>query len=108
VSNVSSGGDLRKKLLKSEQAKSTSRKTRAQDAASPAVSRFASPVITIEEPNGEPFIPTKRSPKINNVFFTNTTFYTLTRLIEVCRSSPYADHFVLKLSNFHCSFSTLG
>lgn len=89
VSNVSSGGDLRKKLLKSEQAKSTNRKTRAQDVASPAVSRFASPVVMIEEPNGEPFMPTKRSSKINNVFFTNTTFYALMRLIEVCSIASF-------------------
>jgi len=80
--NISSSGDLRKKLLKSEQAKSTSRKTRAQDAASPAVSRFASPV-PVEDERSESSIPSKRSLKVNNVFFTNTTFYTLLRLIEV-------------------------
>lgn len=80
--NISSSGDLRKKLLKSEQAKSTSRKTRAQDAASPAVSRFASPV-PVEDERGEPSVPSKRSLKVNNVFFTNTTFYALLRLIEV-------------------------
>ncbi|KAF9525755.1 hypothetical protein CPB83DRAFT_859047 [Crepidotus variabilis] len=86
--NVSSSGDLRKKLLKSEQAKSTSRKTRAQEAASPAASRFASPV-PMEEDKGESSsttLPSKRSPKINNVFFTNTTFYTLMRLIEMLYS----------------------
>ncbi|KAG5641578.1 hypothetical protein DXG03_004691 [Asterophora parasitica] len=46
---LSSGGDLRKKLLKSEQAKSTNRKTRAQEAASPVVSRLASPVLVEED-----------------------------------------------------------
>lgn len=50
LANVSSGGDLRKKLLKSEQAKSTSRKTRAQETGpSPLVSRFAS--LVFEEDN---------------------------------------------------------
>jgi len=85
ASNVSSGGDLRKKLLKSEQAKSTSRKTRAQEAASPAVSRFASPV-PVDEEKGVPLLPPRRSTKINNVFFTNTTFYALLRLIELLYS----------------------
>lgn len=80
--NVSSGGDLRKKLLKSEQAKLTSRKTRAQEAASPAASRFASPV-PVEEERTEFVSSHKRSPKTTNVFFTNTTFYALLRLIEV-------------------------
>ena len=46
--NMSSGGDLRKKLLKSEQAKSTSRKTRAHNA-SPAISRLASPALVDDE-----------------------------------------------------------
>lgn len=88
--NVSSSGDLRKKLLKSEQAKSTNRKTRGA-AASPAVSRFASPVVMDDDRGmfGENFTfvsPTmsgKRPTKIPNVFFTNTTFYALMRLIEV-------------------------
>ncbi|KIM73980.1 hypothetical protein PILCRDRAFT_92808 [Piloderma croceum F 1598] len=42
---VSSGADLRKKLLKSEQAKSTGRKTRAQEVASPSGSRQATPAV---------------------------------------------------------------
>lgn len=85
----SSGGDLRKKLLKSEQAKSTSRKTRAQDAAaSPVASRFASPVIVDEEKDaridhGTSFVLGRRSSKVTNVFFTNTTFYAMMRLLEV-------------------------
>ena len=89
---VSSGGDLRKKLLKSEQAKSTGRKTRAQEAASPAVSRFASPV-PVDDERIESTLSHKRSPKINNIFFTNTTFYVLLRLIEVfiLNDSPDAD-----------------
>ena len=82
LANVSSGGDLRKKLLKSEQAKSTSRKTRAQEAGSPpSISRFASPVLNEED--NKPESSCKRSLKISNNFFTNTTFYTLMRLIEV-------------------------
>ena len=110
VANVSSGGDLRKKLLKSEQAKSTNRKTRAQDVASPAVSRFASPVVMVEEPSGEPFIPTKRSSKINNVFFSNTTFYALMRLIEVCNtlSLLFGSHKICYIDCFRCSCFTLG
>ena len=84
LANVSSGGDLRKKLLKSEQAKSTSRKTRAQEAgSSPSVSRFASPVFNEEDNKPESSTSCKRSLKISNNFFTNTTFYTLMRLIEV-------------------------
>ncbi|KAF4616526.1 hypothetical protein D9613_008571 [Agrocybe pediades] len=91
--NVSSSGDLRKKLLKSEQAKSTNRKTRGA-AASPAGSRFASPVVMDDERSmfGENFTfvsPTmtgKRPTKIPNVFFTNTTFYTLLRIVEILYS----------------------
>ncbi|PPQ82593.1 hypothetical protein CVT25_007107 [Psilocybe cyanescens] len=91
TANVSSGGDLRKKLLKSEQAKMTNRKTRGGP--SPAVSRFASPAVLDDERGlgGEreamfvfPPGAGKRSSKFNNVFFTNTTFYALLRLIEVC------------------------
>lgn len=79
--NVSSGGDLRKKLLKSEQAKSTSRKTRAQEAAaSPAGSRLASPVFENDDSAAQAAVANKRK---RNIFFTNTTFYALLRLIEV-------------------------
>lgn len=79
--NVSNGGDLRKKLLKSEQAKSTSRKTRAQEAAaSPAVSRLASPVLENDDSAAQAAAGNKRK---RNIFFTNTTFYALLRLIEV-------------------------
>lgn len=63
-------GDLRKSLLKSEQAKVTNRKTRAQEANSPPVSRLASPV------------PMEGTPK-KGFFFTNTTYYVLLRLLEV-------------------------
>lgn len=87
----SSGGDLRKKLLKSEQAKSTSRKTRAQEAAaSPSASRFASPVIIDEDKDTRGDLaahgPGHRSSKIANVFFTNTTFYAMMRLLQVLYS----------------------
>lgn len=82
---VSSSGDLRKKLLKSEQAKSTSRKTRAQDAASPSVSRLASPAPTDDEPRGDALGSGRRLSR-KNIFFTNTVFYTLLRLLEVCFS----------------------
>lgn len=80
--NMSSGGDLRKKLLKSEQAKLTGRKTRAQEAAvSPAVSRLASPVFENSDSAAQAAVANKRK---RNIFFTNTTFYALLRLIEVC------------------------
>ncbi|KII91290.1 hypothetical protein PLICRDRAFT_105502 [Plicaturopsis crispa FD-325 SS-3] len=91
-------GDLRKKLLKSEQAKSTIRKTRAQEAASPSSSRMASPAIAdtapvdgAESSANEPSASvttdsdaTKHAQK--NVFFSNTVFYTLLRIIEVLYS----------------------
>ena len=84
---LSSGGDLRKKLLKSEQAKMTGRKTRAHDA-SPSMSRLASPAPMEvvegagEEGKNEPGDSTKRVSR-RYVFFTNAVFYTLLRLIEV-------------------------
>lgn len=74
-------GDLRKKLLKSEQAKSTIRKTRAQEAASPSLSRVPSPTPT----DGGPSEGQQR--RVKNTFFTNTNFYVLLRLLEVCWSA---------------------
>ncbi|KAF9260585.1 hypothetical protein L218DRAFT_1079264 [Marasmius fiardii PR-910] len=78
------GGDLRKKLL----AKSTNRRTRAQEAASPSISRLASPVPSPEEEvkadslaNGNIRRGSRRI-----IFFTNTTFYVLLRLLEVLYS----------------------
>lgn len=88
---ASSGGDLRKKLLKSEQAKSTSRKTRAQDGTSPAPSRPVSPtppdvmqVDGVDEGKAEaegasPSRPASRK----HVFFCNNIYYVLLRLLEV-------------------------
>lgn len=79
-----SGGDLRKKLLKSEQAKLASKKTRGQDGATPAGSRFASPVPeNFEAIQGVPGVQPRRLSRRNN-FFTNTTFYVLLRQLEVC------------------------
>ncbi|KAG7097684.1 hypothetical protein E1B28_005009 [Marasmius oreades] len=78
------GGDLRKKLL----AKSTNRRTRAQEAASPSISRLASPVPSPdEELKSDPSTTgnTRRGLK-KNIFFTNTTFYVLLRLLEVLYS----------------------
>lgn len=75
------GGDLRKKLL----AKSTNRRTRAQEAASPSISRLASPVPSPdEELKSDPLTAgnTRRGLR-KNIFFTNTTFYVLLRLLEV-------------------------
>ncbi|GLB39349.1 putative histone deacetylase (HDAC) interacting [Lyophyllum shimeji] len=84
---ISSGGDLRKKLLKAEQAKSTNRKTRAQEAASPIMSRLASPVLVDEDARAaaEASSQNRRASR-RNIFFTNTTFYALLRLIEVLYS----------------------
>ncbi|KAF9075605.1 hypothetical protein BDP27DRAFT_1315333 [Rhodocollybia butyracea] len=77
-----SGGDLRKKLLKSEQAKS-GRKTRTGAAQpSPSVSRFASPAPTTER--NAKILPT--TTRKRGIFFTNTTFYVLLRLIGVLYS----------------------
>ncbi|TFK75487.1 hypothetical protein BDN72DRAFT_440795 [Pluteus cervinus] len=101
---ANAGGDLRKKLLKSEQAKSTNKKTRAQQgSASPSASRVASPVSTIDEDpkegtssattsaiNPQPVASTstssnQKAPK-KNIFLANTAFYVLIRLIEVVYS----------------------
>ncbi|EGN92496.1 hypothetical protein SERLA73DRAFT_117204 [Serpula lacrymans var. lacrymans S7.3] len=80
------GGDLRKKLLKSEQAKSTSRKARGQDA-SPSTSRPASPAIAdmmqVDCADGsQREAMLKKLPK-KSVFFSNTIFYVLLRLLEI-------------------------
>ncbi|KIJ15185.1 hypothetical protein PAXINDRAFT_134088 [Paxillus involutus ATCC 200175] len=91
---VSSSGDLRKKLLKSEQAKSTIRKTRAQDGPSPAPSRPASPALPdgmsvdgTEEGKveGEGSSQPRPAPR-KHVFFCNNIFYVLLRLFEVLYS----------------------
>ncbi|KAI0302797.1 hypothetical protein B0F90DRAFT_1627282 [Multifurca ochricompacta] len=89
------GGDLRKSLLKSEQAKSTRGQAQAQanpplvPSPSPKSSTRASPapasapVADNEDSarNDAPSLPIRRS------FFTNTWFYTLLRMVEVlyCR-----------------------
>ena len=88
-------GDLRKRLLKSEQAKS-SRRTRAQDVTSPGSSRPGSPVLvdaplpereTSPQINGQalsaPSSPTETRLQRKGTFFTNTHFYVLFRLLEV-------------------------
>lgn len=87
---ASGSGDLRKKLLKSEQAKLTNgRKTRAQDAPSPTSSRVTSPALATDEPSLESSSQNSNSRKTRkNIFFTNTPFYVLLRLIEVCLGSP--------------------
>ena len=82
------GGDLRKKLLKSEQAKS-SRKTRA-GIGSPAGSRPASPALLDEDMRvvttigdlADSIREARRNPR-RYIFFTNTTFYVLIRLLQV-------------------------
>ncbi|KAE9392487.1 hypothetical protein BT96DRAFT_944593 [Gymnopus androsaceus JB14] len=78
-----SGGDLRKKLLKSEQAKS-GRKTRAGVIqSSPSVSRFASPTPTSGEQISK-IVP--KTARKQATFFTNTTLYVLLRLVGVLYS----------------------
>ncbi|KAJ7726062.1 hypothetical protein DFH07DRAFT_246063 [Mycena maculata] len=85
ASSGSGSGDLRKKLLKSEQAKSSNRKTR--NYGSPSVSRLPSPVPMEEEAQPEiPSPPQNRRTPQRNIFFTNTIFYTLLRLLEVLYS----------------------
>lgn len=86
-------GDLRKRLLKSEQAKS-SRRTRAQEVASPTPpSRFASPALSEamqvdgEVAKGENGAlrngNDKSTSRRRGTFYTNTAFYMLLRLLEV-------------------------
>ena len=75
--------------MKSEQAKLTGRKTRAQEAASPSGSRPASPAIpdvmqvdAVEEGERESTVQLRKASR-KNVFFGNTVFYVLLRLVEV-------------------------
>ncbi|KAF8624979.1 hypothetical protein AX15_005613 [Amanita polypyramis BW_CC] len=80
------GGDLRKKLLKSEQAKQLGKKTRTQDDPTPAASRFASPVPdTFDATQVTPGVQPRRLSRKNN-FFTNTTFFVLLRQVELLYS----------------------
>ncbi|KAF7330400.1 Histone deacetylase complex, SIN3 component [Mycena venus] len=85
AASAAGSGDLRKKLLKSEQAKSSNRKTR--NYGSPSVSRLPSPVPMDDDVQSElpAFAQARRSPQ-RNTFFTNTIFYTLLRLLEVLYS----------------------
>jgi paired amphipathic helix protein Sin3a len=69
-------GDLRKKLLKSGQAKWKNHSTRSQDQTSPSVSRAPSP-----EDNTQQRLD-GRTPR-RSTFYCNTTFYVLLRLLEV-------------------------
>ncbi|KAL0570127.1 hypothetical protein V5O48_011832 [Marasmius crinis-equi] len=83
-----SGGDLRKKLLAKSTA--TNRRTRAQEAASPSISRLASPAPSPqdEEAKSGDLVATgstRRGPK-KNIFITNTVFYVLLRLLETLHS----------------------
>ena len=79
-------GDLRKRLLKSEQAKS-SRRTRAQEAASPTPSRFASPApseaMQLDGESNAARLEKMSSTRRRGTFYTNTAFYVLLRLLEV-------------------------
>ncbi|KAI0088979.1 hypothetical protein BDY19DRAFT_947034 [Irpex rosettiformis] len=100
-----SGGDLRKRLLKSEQAKS-SRRTRAQDLGSPSSSRPTSPraesavlpetmqvdnhsdasAATAIDVSSELSNLTEQNPLRKGIFFTNTHFYVLFRQLELLYS----------------------
>ncbi|KAI0062716.1 hypothetical protein BV25DRAFT_1803353 [Artomyces pyxidatus] len=89
-------GDLRKNLLKSEQAKSARAQVRPAHATatpSPMSSRMASPSPAplqideempdaVQEQPQTPESPTERRPSRRRSFFTSTWFYTLLRLIE--------------------------
>jgi paired amphipathic helix protein Sin3a len=87
---TSSGGDLRKKLLKSEQAKSSGRKTRGQEI-SPSISPALPDAMEIDgseagrdEPTPQIDCPSSgRRTCRKSIFFSNTVFYTLLRLLEV-------------------------
>lgn len=93
------GGDLRKKLLKSSAQERSVRKAKSNAISNPA-SRFPSPLLSelvaVDEQNGEP--STQQDPESsrrrvsqfrerqdarNSSFFTNTSYYSLIRLIEV-------------------------
>lgn len=86
-----SSGDLRKKLLKSEQAKSSNRKNRGQDGTSPAASRPVSPGILDNirgdegDANGEPSSQTRPASR-KHVFHSNNVCYVFLRLLEVVYS----------------------
>ncbi|KAI0707538.1 hypothetical protein C8T65DRAFT_696013 [Cerioporus squamosus] len=85
---ANNAGDLRKRLLKSEQAKS-SRRTRAQEAASPTPSRFASPAPSdamLVDGDTSPARSDKSTGRRRGTFYTNTSFYVLLRLLEVLYS----------------------
>ena len=87
-SAANGNGDLRKKLLKSEQAKS-SRRTRAQEAASASSSRLPSPVgMQVDgesSVNGDSEVlnGSEKNGTRKGCFYTNTTFYVMFRLLEV-------------------------
>ena len=89
-SGKNGAGDLRKRLLKSEQAKS-SRRTRAQDAVTPTSSRPVSPSqleAVLPDMESLPAVNGQSSPTETRfgrkcTFFTNTHFYVLFRLLEV-------------------------
>jgi paired amphipathic helix protein Sin3a len=95
VAGNSGGGDLRKRLLKSEQAKLTGRKTRAREAASPSTSRLPSPGVSeamdidsADEAAKEPAQKSTRGSGSKHtsrqyIFFGNSAYYSLIRLIEV-------------------------
>ncbi|THH26382.1 hypothetical protein EUX98_g7806 [Antrodiella citrinella] len=85
--STNGNGDLRKKLLKSEQAKS-SRRTRAQEAASTTSSRMPSPVAMQVDGDASAAADTEssgsdKSGTRKGCFYTNTTFYVIFRLLEL-------------------------
>ncbi|KAF4580450.1 Transcriptional regulatory protein sin3 [Pleurotus pulmonarius] len=78
-------GDLRKKLLKGEQAKRKTRGGQDKDGSrTPSISRLASPAPADEEKLAADATARKAARK--SIFFTNTTFYVLVRLLETLYS----------------------
>ncbi|KAF9494802.1 hypothetical protein BDN71DRAFT_1507303 [Pleurotus eryngii] len=78
-------GDLRKKLLKGEQAKRKTRGVQDKEGShTPSVSRLASPAPADEKKSAADATARKAARK--SIFFTNTTFYVLVRLLETLYS----------------------
>jgi paired amphipathic helix protein Sin3a len=106
----SASGDLRKKLLKSEQAKSSAqnRKTRGSGG-----SRTGTPLplgdddsvmgLSLNEGVPQAAETPRKTPRKKSVFFANTNFYVLLRLIEV-KTSLFS---LLPVSDDLCSVDPL-
>jgi paired amphipathic helix protein Sin3a len=89
-------GDLRKKLLKSGQAKWKNRSARSQGQASPSISRAQSP----EDDSNQRV--EGRTPR-RSTFHCNTAFYVLLRLLEVSRYIRHISISNRRLTHFSSS-----